>query len=175
FFLACLQKGDEGYRAKKIKLPKKKANNLELVPKKNLKKLEGWVQDHEKYSFILEDEKVYAFPKEQLHSLRMLDKVLKVRMKGIEMGKLRNNKFIPIHHLAISNILTKDIPQLKLDYTQAIAYLRKLALTHNPDNLQGWVTATYKGVTLGWLKMLPNRINNYYPAELRIQKDFEID
>ena len=27
---------------------------------------------------------------------------------------------------------------------------------------------TYEGQPLGWAKLLPNRINNYYPKELRI-------
>ncbi|NNU33163.1 hypothetical protein HK413_01390 [Mucilaginibacter sp. S1162] len=27
---------------------------------------------------------------------------------------------------------------------------------------------TYRGEALGWAKLLPNRVNNYYPKELRI-------
>jgi NOL1/NOP2/fmu family ribosome biogenesis protein len=26
----------------------------------------------------------------------------------------------------------------------------------------------YEGLALGWAKLLPNRINNYYPKEIRI-------
>jgi NOL1/NOP2/fmu family ribosome biogenesis protein len=31
--------------------------------------------------------------------------------------------------------------------------------------------AAYEEFNLGWLKVLPARINNYYPAEWRILKD----
>jgi NOL1/NOP2/fmu family ribosome biogenesis protein len=37
-----------------------------------------------------------------------------------------------------------------------------------PD--KGWVIAHYKGFNLGWIKVLDNRVNNYYPKEWRILK-----
>jgi NOL1/NOP2/fmu family ribosome biogenesis protein len=42
-----------------------------------------------------------------------------------------------------------------------------------PGNFdKGWALATYKNTNLGWLKVLQNRINNYYPVEWRILKEF---
>jgi NOL1/NOP2/fmu family ribosome biogenesis protein len=35
----------------------------------------------------------------------------------------------------------------------------------------GWGLVSYKNFSLGWINVLPNRINNYYPKELRILKD----
>jgi NOL1/NOP2/fmu family ribosome biogenesis protein len=41
-----------------------------------------------------------------------------------------------------------------------------------PDNASiGWNWVQFEGVVLGLVKVLPNRINNYYPAEWRILKD----
>jgi NOL1/NOP2/fmu family ribosome biogenesis protein len=37
----------------------------------------------------------------------------------------------------------------------------------------GWCLACFKGQALGWMKVLPNRVNNYFPAEYRIIKDLE--
>jgi len=34
---------------------------------------------------------------------------------------------------------------------------------------QGWTLARYKALNLGWLKILPNRANNYLPAAWRIR------
>ncbi|MFY7840347.1 MAG: methyltransferase RsmF C-terminal domain-like protein [Lacibacter sp.] len=33
---------------------------------------------------------------------------------------------------------------------------------------KGWALATYNGFGLGWMKLLGNRMNNYYPKEWRI-------
>jgi NOL1/NOP2/fmu family ribosome biogenesis protein len=33
---------------------------------------------------------------------------------------------------------------------------------------KGWSLMNYEGQALGWAKLLANRINNYYPKEIRI-------
>jgi NOL1/NOP2/fmu family ribosome biogenesis protein len=35
---------------------------------------------------------------------------------------------------------------------------------------KGWQAVSYKGFPLGWINGLGNRVNNYYPKELRILK-----
>jgi hypothetical protein len=37
---------------------------------------------------------------------------------------------------------------------------------------KSWFLVQYKGVAIGFAKNLGNRINNYYPKEWRILKDF---
>jgi NOL1/NOP2/fmu family ribosome biogenesis protein len=32
----------------------------------------------------------------------------------------------------------------------------------------GWAVVTYRSLPLGWIKLLQNRVNNYYPKEWRI-------
>jgi NOL1/NOP2/fmu family ribosome biogenesis protein len=56
-----------------------------------------------------------------------------------------------------------------LNYDQSIAYLKKKEL--NIDTRKGWKLVSYKNYPLGWINVLANRINNYYPKELRILKD----
>ena len=36
---------------------------------------------------------------------------------------------------------------------------------------KGWQLVTYVNRPLGWINVLPNRVNNYYPKEMRILKD----
>ena len=45
---------------------------------------------------------------------------------------------------------------------------KNLDATINDSGKTGWLLVRYQGVNLGWIKALPNRINNYYPKELRI-------
>ena len=75
---------------------------------------------------------------------------------------------VPDHELALSLIINKDaILQTELDKEQAIQYLRR-------DNIniavadKGWSLMNFEGHALGWAKLLPNRINNYFPKEIRI-------
>ncbi|UZR95351.1 methyltransferase RsmF C-terminal domain-like protein [Chondrinema litorale] len=176
FFLSCLRKLDDGYASSKIKLSKKAVNSFKSLPKKYLDIIEKWVKKPDSLTFIQqEDEMVYAFPKALLADLKLIDKALNLRMKGVELGKLRNNKFIPSHHLAVSQILSDKIPVIELDYEQAVYYLKKQEIEVNTATVKGWAVVSYEGVNLGWIKVLPNRINNYYPIDLRIRKDFEIE
>jgi NOL1/NOP2/fmu family ribosome biogenesis protein len=79
------------------------------------------------------------------------------------------NKLIPDHALALSQILSDEILSVELTYEEAIRYLQRQDLSIKPDSL-GWQTVRFKGHNLGWINVLSNRINNYYPKELRILK-----
>ena len=176
FFAACLQKGGEDYGNRRIKLPKKLAKSqqdFKMLPKKYLSEIESWINEPSNFAFILEGELVYALPRNYFSEIKLLSKVLRVKLKGVELGKLKNNKFIPAHPLAMSRILHPKIPSLDLDYEQAVHYLKKQEVVAE-TKLKGWAITAYQKVPLGWCKVLPNRINNYYPSELRIRKDFEV-
>jgi NOL1/NOP2/fmu family ribosome biogenesis protein len=51
----------------------------------------------------------------------------------------------------------------------AISYLKAETITI-PTAHKGWMTVKHKGLNLGFIKALPNRINNYFPKEWRILK-----
>jgi NOL1/NOP2/fmu family ribosome biogenesis protein len=86
----------------------------------------------------------------------------------VRLGKLAGKELIPDHEFALSFLVNKNaFISTELTYDQAIAYLRK----DNIDieiNENGWSLMTYQHHALGWAKLLPNRINNYYPKEIRI-------
>ncbi len=84
-------------------------------------------------------------------------------------GKLAAKEFIPEHELALSTIIAGGLPAIELSKEQAIQYLRKEEIIVD-TGLRGWVLAQYKGHNLGWMKILANRVNNYYPKEWRILK-----
>jgi len=37
----------------------------------------------------------------------------------------------------------------------------------------GWLLCRYGGLNLGWIKALPNRMNNYLPPERRIRMEIK--
>jgi NOL1/NOP2/fmu family ribosome biogenesis protein len=57
---------------------------------------------------------------------------------------------------------------VEVDRDTALSYLRKQDINITAE--QGWNEIRYEGLGLGWIKALPNRINNYYPSEWRILK-----
>jgi NOL1/NOP2/fmu family ribosome biogenesis protein len=93
--------------------------------------------------------------------------VWRCRKAGVALGSFAGNDLIPAHDLAVSTLLHPDVSRLELDLETALQYLRKLTWT--PDSLhKGWTAVTYQQRPLGWIKALPNRINNYYPSHWRI-------
>jgi NOL1/NOP2/fmu family ribosome biogenesis protein len=94
---------------------------------------------------------------------------LKVRYAGVELGTIAKNDLLPEHALALSTIINQTIFSVELNDEQALTYLRKNDLQIESSH-KGWALAKYKGMNLGWMKLLGNRINNYYPKEYRILK-----
>jgi NOL1/NOP2/fmu family ribosome biogenesis protein len=109
-----------------------------------------------------------AIGREHKESLDTLQRHLYIKKSGVRIGKLMGNDLVPDHELALSIYINKDkVLQTELSYEQAIQYLRR-------DNIdisitdKGWSLMNFEGQSLGWAKLLPNRINNYFPKELRI-------
>ncbi|MGB3006734.1 MAG: Fmu (Sun) domain protein, partial [Chitinophagaceae bacterium] len=74
------------------------------------------------------------------------------------------------HALSMSNSMVDSIKKNELTKEEAIKYLQRKDL-QLIEKEKGWHLATYGEHPLGWLNVLSNRINNYYPKELRILKD----
>jgi NOL1/NOP2/fmu family ribosome biogenesis protein len=70
----------------------------------------------------------------------------------------------------MSALVSDSIPRVELDHDQAIFYLQRKDLLLKQGNI-GWHLMTYQEQNLGWVNILPGRINNYYPKELRILKE----
>ena len=60
----------------------------------------------------------------------------------------------------------------ELTYEQAIAYLRKEAITLDASVPRGYILLTYKNIPLGFAKNIGNRANNLYPQEWRIRSGY---
>ena len=99
----------------------------------------------------------------------ILDK-LRIIYSGVKAGEIMRDKLIPDHALALSTIVSSEIPSIELNYDDAISYLQRKEILASPSK-KGWQLVNYEGHSLGWVNVLPNRINNYYPKELRILKE----
>ena len=164
FFLACMQKvnGEEDVAIKVKKKP-------EPLTKKEREIVVNWVKESE-LDFITNKQIVYAWPEKLVTDFSWLLQELRLLYSGTVAGELIRDKFIPDHALAMSSITADSVGRIALEYDQAIKYLQRKELT-TATNARGWQLMQYAGYSLGWANVLPNRINNYYPKELRILKE----
>ena len=132
--------------------------------------LDRWVAGVGDYTAFTVDENTHLFPKQWEADLQVLRNMLYLRHAGTCVGRLTNGDLIPAHDLALARIRRPDLPMVALEKEDALEYLRKgnLPAAVNKEGLRGWALAGFEGVALGWMKVLPNRINNYYPKGWRI-------
>lgn len=166
FFIACVKKsGGENEARGKEKVNRK----VEKASKKEMQIIKQWVNERG-HDFVKIQNMIYAVPQQLLNDINFLLVNLNVIYFGTFVGELIRDKLIPGHALAMSGFTSGDIERVELDYKQAIEYLKKKDL--KGMNLGGgWKLVTHQNFPLGWVNVLPNRVNNYYPRELRILKD----
>lgn len=112
---------------------------------------------------------IYGIPG-RMDDYRILEQKLKIIRPGTRIFTVKNG-YIPSHELAISaSIKSNAFPAAGLDYSQALAYLRRD--NFSVGNLpKGWILTTYNGINLGFCNNIGNRVNNYFPIEWRIRMD----
>ena len=101
--------------------------------------------------------------------LHFLHSLLYIKKAGIFAGKLAVDELIPEHELELSTIISDEISAIDVSEEEAIKYLQKENFDLNADK-KGWNMIRYNQFNLGWVKMLQNRFNNYYPSDWRILK-----
>jgi 16S rRNA C967 or C1407 C5-methylase (RsmB/RsmF family)/NOL1/NOP2/fmu family ribosome biogenesis protein len=161
FFIAAFRKkeatGELRMKTKKEAIPSKE--DINIVSK--------WLQSTDGLSFILQGQNIAIVPSAWHPTIQYLMQELKVRYAGVELGTIAKNDLLPEHSLGLSTIISNHIFSVELTQEQALNYLRKSDVQIESSH-KGWALAQYKGMNLGWMKLLGNRINNYYPKEYRI-------
>ncbi|HEY4155509.1 MAG TPA: hypothetical protein VGM24_08775, partial [Puia sp.] len=162
FFLAVLRKKDGTEWISKGK------DRREMPNKNETARLRKFIPD-ESLQFIRLQEWTHVMPAHLLSDLLVLKNYLYLKKAGVMAGKMGSEEWIPDHELALCTGLNPQTPELELSGSDALKYLRREAL--NPDvQMKGWLPVSYQRQKLGWVKMLANRLNNYYPKSWRILK-----
>ena len=94
---------------------------------------------------------------------------LNLQQIGIPIGEYKRDDLIPDHAFAMSTLVHADIQRIEVDLETALHFLRKNTI-HIETPHPGWALITFKQMALGWIKVIPGRINNYYPTEWRLRK-----
>ena len=139
--------------------------------KKLIPCVSSWLEHPEAFNFLVRNDKVYAFPAVSLPVVKALFYHLNIVTAGIPMGKIIQGVLIPDHALALSIHLANSVDRLEVDRPSALRFLKKMDFPIDKNHRKGWTLITFKGLALGWVKILDKRINNYYPKSLMIRME----
>ncbi|MBC7848894.1 MAG: RNA methyltransferase [Chitinophagaceae bacterium] len=171
FFMACFRKTNHQEGGKPVK-----NNHVEQVTKKQQVILTPWLEDGSGLEFIKVGDSIMAIPASLVSDInRLIASSIYIRQIGIRLGKFAGDQLIPDHALAMSGLLRQSFVAVSLKYQQALQYLRREEVSldemRSDEKVQnGWTLVKFENFKLGWIKVLSNRINNYYPREWRILK-----
>ncbi len=167
FFIAVFRKNSG--EAKKH-TPASLYKNIKPLPKNFLLQAGSWLSPGAEARFFLTpSNEVLALPAVLEPDYLLLDKFLKTKWFGTVIGEFKGKDFVPNHALALSHWASPGLPFVDLDREQALLFLKKETFEPPSGAPLGWTLARFEGLNLGWLKILPNRLNNYLPQERRIR------
>jgi NOL1/NOP2/fmu family ribosome biogenesis protein len=174
-FYPYLVKGEGFYLAAFKQLQSELGSRLKESPLTKLTKTEiaalaPYVQNDSSATYFKQNNAIRRVPDSFLSTIQELAGRLYIKKAGIEIGEFKGNALIPSHEWAVSILPKIGFNILPINKEQALLFLKRGNFM--PDNASiGWNWVQFEGVVLGLVKVLPNRINNYYPAEWRILKD----
>ncbi len=164
FFLSAFKKIKE---KKNTSIQSKNKSKIEQPNNSQKSIVNKWLNPTASVSSFFWEDQLIAVTEFLLQEITFLQKQLYIKKAGTRIGSLAKNDLIPSHELAMSGMANSSLPFVDLNLASALEYLRL-----NNIDLQectiGWNLVKYKSISLGWLKKLPNRINNYYPKEWKI-------
>jgi 16S rRNA C967 or C1407 C5-methylase (RsmB/RsmF family)/NOL1/NOP2/fmu family ribosome biogenesis protein len=151
----------ENIRHQKIKFEKLVSKNIDF---------EKYLSPADSFYFTTIQQKMVGIPIHLIKAFEEISSVTKISGGYLSIGEMKGKDLVPEHSLAMSIYYHHAFTKVEVDRQQALNYLARKdfkAETKEP----GWSTITYNQLPLGFAKVLPNRINNYYPQEWRIRME----
>ena len=140
---------------------------VEKFPAKEIEILRPYLKNATDFFFIKQKEDIIAMPVHLQNELAVIQSSLYIKKAGVKMGAIIRNELIPDHELAVSTIIDPAFSSIAVDLETALQYLRRQEIKID-TTIKGWALITHGQLPLGWVKILPNRVNNYYPKGWRI-------
>ncbi len=175
FFVQCMKRHSDKHSDK---LPQKNKdlhragkNNATYneIARKKLPDIGYWLAKPDNFVFVEDRGECYAIPADNYEAWVKIKQALYLNKQGLHLGKWAKNGLIPSPELALSTDIAAAVPDCSLTLPQALDFLRRQT-SLPPENLpKGWQTVSFEGLRLGWIKVVDDRINNYYPQEWRIK------
>lgn len=163
FFSAMRKPGHEN-----ASIPRAK-DRLKYPSKAEVSGASDWLRPAEDFFFFHHGDQVRALPRRHKDHLLAALATVHVIQAGTAIGEIKKNRIVPDHALALSLARNRDkLPGLPLSLDQALAYLRMEPL-ELPGAEKGFQVVEYEGLALGWVNVLPGRVNNLFPSNRRVR------
>ena len=129
--------------------------------------LKPWLNNSEGIAFYQKENEVFVCQENSIQDLIVMKEVLRLRRSGMRIGELIRNELIPDHELAMSTSLSTQLAKIELDCPTALKFLRREQIGGEMPS-PGWNLVQYRGVVLGWVKVVQGKLKNHYPMPWRI-------
>jgi 16S rRNA C967 or C1407 C5-methylase (RsmB/RsmF family)/NOL1/NOP2/fmu family ribosome biogenesis protein len=126
--------------------------------------------DNENYTCLKMGDEFNIILPEHEADIHILQKAVYLRKTGTLLGQPTAKEWLPAHDIALSIHRNLNLPHIDLSKEQALHFLKKEDLSV-PMTEKGWQLISYNGQSLGWVKSLGNRFNNYLPKHWRIRME----
>ena len=167
-FMAVARK--TGVPMSRRRMPKARREVIAAVEKRSEQELSHWVKEPKRMRFFSAGDTIYACWAEHYDEIKALSSRLAVIYSGVALGQIFKGKLKPDGALAFYVGLNRDaVATAELSLDEALQFLRKQDMSAEPF-VEGVNMVLYKGLPLGFVKRVGGRINNMYPASLRILK-----
>lgn len=167
-FMAVARKAGEPMSRRRM--PKARREVIAAVEKRSEQELSRWVKEPKRMRFFSAGDTIYACRAEHYDEIKALSSRLAVIYSGVALGQIFKGKLKPDGALAFYVGLNRDaVATAELSLDEALQFLRKQDMSAEPF-VEGVNMVLYKGLPLGFVKRVGGRINNMYPASLRILK-----
>lgn len=167
-FMAVARKAGEPMSRRRM--PKARREVIAAVEKRSEQELSRWVKEPKRMRFFSAGDTIYACWAEHYDEIKALSSRLAVIYSGVALGQIFKGKLKPDGALAFYVGLNRDaVATAELSLDEALQFLRKQDMSAEPF-VEGVNMVLYKGLPLGFVKRVGGRVNNMYPASLRILK-----
>lgn len=167
-FMAVARKA--GVPTSRRRMPKARREVIVAVEKRSEQELSRWVKEPKRMRFFSAGDTIYACWAEHYDEIKALSSRLAVIYSGVALGQIFKGKLKPDGALAFYVGLNRDaVATAELSLDEALQFLRKQDMSAEPF-VEGVNMVLYKGLPLGFVKRVGGRVNNMYPASLRILK-----
>jgi len=168
FFIAAFKKQDASVvPVLKKNFQSKARDKAGLLSKADIEMISPYFKDIAALSFFKWQDEILAIPAALADELLLLQSILYLKKAAVKTGSIIRNELIPDHEFALSALVADTVPAIHVDKETALQYLRRQDIK-TETGLKGWALIKFENAALGWAKILPNRINNYYPKGWRI-------
>ena len=167
-FMAVARKAGEPMSRRRM--PKARREVIAAVEKRSEQELSRWVKEPKRMRFFSAGDTIYACWAEHYDEIKALSSRLAVIYSGVALGQIFKGKLKPDGALAFYVGLNRDaVATAELSLDEALQFLRKQDMSAEPF-IEGVNMVLYNGLPLGFVKRVGARVNNMYPASLRILK-----